>query len=76
MNPVIEPEFAFHKLNEEGQNKAKTIALYFSDLLFSLQSYCPASRELSIVKTKLEEACFFAKKAMANQPKNQVKVIE
>jgi len=28
-------------------------------------------RKLALVRTKLEEACFFAKKAMAESPENQ-----
>jgi hypothetical protein len=29
-------------------------------------------REMSIVRTKLQEACFFAKRAMAEQQQNQL----
>ncbi|HZR56339.1 MAG TPA: hypothetical protein VFA74_05670 [Terriglobales bacterium] len=64
--------FAFHKLNDEGQKKAVAIADTFGILLATLRSLCPEqTREFSIVKTKLEEACFFAKKSMAIQPENQ-----
>lgn len=65
------PEFEVHLLNEAGIAKAKSIANQFDSLLDALKDVIPASRELSIVKTKLEEASFFAKKGMANQPENQ-----
>ena len=64
--------FQFHKLNQDGISKAKVIAETFDNLLNDLHSYCPEGRELSIVKTKLEEASFFAKKAMANKAENQL----
>lgn len=65
-------EFEVHLLNEEGIKLAKEMAQKFSDLL----EWCHGvgqspSRELSLVATKLEEACFFAKKAMAQKPENQ-----
>lgn len=63
-------EFQVHMLNEAGKINAKYIAEVFSNTLDGLATVCPDSREFSIVKTKMEEACFFAKKAMANDPKN------
>jgi hypothetical protein len=65
------PEFRVHILNEEGIQSAKDIALLFDTLLNGLKAYVPAGREFSIVKTKLEEASFFAKKGMANSPTYQ-----
>jgi hypothetical protein len=63
--------FEVHMLNESGKGKARDIADSFNELLTKLRAYCPEGRETAIVKTKLEEACFFAKKAMANQAENQ-----
>ena len=65
--------FAVHMLNESGKTKAVAIAEAFDSLLASLVSDggCGDGREFSICKTKLEEACFFAKKAMASKPENQ-----
>lgn len=68
---MIDPLFQFHRLNEGGIKMAEEIAIDFSLLLNSLRKICPDGREFSIVKTKLEEAAFFAKKAVAHDPKNQ-----
>lgn len=68
MNPDL---YGFHKLNSDGQEKAVQIAKLFDDLTAQLQVLCTESRAFSITKTKLEEACFFAKKAMAINLANQ-----
>lgn len=61
-------EFQVHMLTEEGKAKATLIAKAFDDCLETLKVLCPTqNREFSIVKTKLEEASFFAKKAMAKE---------
>lgn len=64
-------EFAVHKLNEHGLHKATEIAESFDALLTRLNGLCPEGREFSIVKTKLEEASFFAKKSVALDPNYQ-----
>lgn len=64
-------QFAVHMLNDQGIVHANSIRNLFDELLTNLEIICPIGRELSIVKTKLEEACFFAKKAMAINLVNQ-----
>lgn len=64
-------EFKVHMLNEICKEKARRIANEFSILIDRILEICPEGREMSIVKTKLEEACFFAKKSMASQEYNQ-----
>jgi hypothetical protein len=64
--------FEVHKLNEGGIQKANQLAAMFDALLDGVGTLVPTTnREYAIVRTKLEEACFFAKKGMANQPENQ-----
>jgi hypothetical protein len=66
-------EFEVHMLNEAGKSKAAAIAVAFDACLTALTSINPEpSREMSIARTKLEEACFFAKKAMASKPENTI----
>lgn len=71
--PIVRPEFGVHILNEEGIVKAKAMAEQFSTLLTWLEQpgMCVGSAELTIAKRKLEEACFYAKKAMATNLVNQ-----
>lgn len=67
----MNPEFQVHKLNPLGLARANQVAESFNRLLDELQGLMPSGRELSIVKTKLEEASFFAKKGIAKNPYNQ-----
>jgi hypothetical protein len=63
-------EFKVHRLNASGITKAQEIARIFDSTLDAIKGYCNG-REFAIVTTKLEEACFFAKKGMASLPINQ-----
>lgn len=65
---AIRKEFQVHLLNEEGIHVAKTLAYKFSVIANWIQSVGIEGRELSIALTKLEEASFFAKKAVAINP--------
>lgn len=67
LEPKIHQEFAVHMLTEEGKQKAVSIANAFHNALTVLEVICPPGREMALVKTKMEEACFFAKKAMAKE---------
>ena len=64
--------FEVHILNEHGRELAKALTGEFYGFLCSIEGMCgKEGREMAIVRTKLEEACFFAKKAMASVPANQ-----
>lgn len=63
-------EFQVHMLSDIGKTKAVVVAVAFDELLDKLLNTCPAGRELALVKTKLEEACFFAKKSLTSDPEN------
>ena len=63
--------FKVHMLNEMGKLRAQNIAKSFEQCLIDLEGLCPDGRDLAIVRTKLQEACFFAKRAMAMDTENQ-----
>ena len=72
----VRPEFDVHLLNDMGVRKATRIAVIFSRSLEELETVCGADgREMAIVRTKLQEACFFAKRAMAANPENNVGIV-
>lgn len=65
--------FTVHKLNENGMKKAQVIAEKFDQLLRDIldaRIELNAGREIALVRTHLEQACFYAKKAMAKQHEN------
>lgn len=79
---AIRPEFAVHRLNALGMAKAEGLAEAFSQLLSSIEAVMGSqnyvadgpptgAREIALVRTKLEEAAFFAKRAIAVRPENQ-----
>ena len=64
---IVNDEFRVHVLTVEGLDVMKVIATKFDKLLVDLQGMgIERCREFSLVHTKLEEACFYAKKAYAN----------
>jgi hypothetical protein len=68
----MDKAFEVHMLNEGGRKKAREIAEAFNLLLEVVTAMGADPRLLSITRTKLEEACFFAKKAMAMDKINQM----
>ena len=69
---LIDPLFGYTALSEDGRNKVQVIAERFTQLLRQLEELLPGgSREISILKTKLEEASFYAKKALRNYEGNR-----
>lgn len=72
MEKPFYPEFKTYRLNNRGSGSAREISIAFDDLLGMLSTHVPLGREFSIVRTKLEEACFFAKKGVATDPRNQL----
>lgn len=68
----MDPLFQVHKLNAKGFEKAGRLADVFDHALREVVALDPASgRELALVRTHLELACFYSKKAIATQPENQ-----
>ncbi len=65
------PEFKKPPLSPAGKVKAELTALAFSKFLSELESIVPPGRPLSLVVTKLQEACFFAKLGVALDERNQ-----
>jgi hypothetical protein len=69
---MIRSEFAVHMLNDEGKQKATALARLFTDLLNGVEDISgTAGREVALVRTHLELASYYAKRAMASRPENQ-----
>ncbi len=72
MPKTTNPLFQVHRLNKGGLEKAEELAGLFDDLLKGMERInLRDGRELALARTHLEEACFFAKKALASNPAHQ-----
>ena len=60
-------QFQVHMLNDEGKRRAVLIAEAVDTCLTTLESLCVEGREMALVRTKMEEACFFSKKSVAGR---------
>ncbi len=79
--------FEVHRLNAAGLDKAEKLRVAFQSALDQIEILCGAvcrsgervesrgnnGRELALVRTHLETASFYAKRAMALCPENQEK---
>jgi hypothetical protein len=65
-------EFQTHTLTTAGLGRVEQVREAFSELLVQLEELVPTGRELSTVKTKLEEAAFFAVRGIAVLSRYQV----
>lgn len=62
---AAEEFFNSYPLALQGKENHRAITTGFSNFLAFVGTLVPEGRELSIVKTKLEEACFFSVRGMA-----------
>lgn len=58
-------------VNTEGQARVQKIEWEFNDIMNQMLNICPSGRELALVRTKLQEACFWAKKAVCESSQFQ-----
>lgn len=76
MSASIRAEFDVHLLNEQGIERARRLAAEFSELLNNVETICGSlnnGREMALVRTKLQEASYYAKRALALNPDHQTK---
>lgn len=68
----VRQEFTSYRLNDLGLDKLRTLRDLFTDTLNQVEDLCGVDgREMALVRTKMEEASFFANKAMAKRAENQ-----
>lgn len=63
--------FESHRLNNHGFEEVEQFKTQMRKTVKVLEKLVPESRELSIFKTKMEEAAFYGTKAIANKKENQ-----
>lgn len=66
---MIRDEFTVHMLNDLGKEKATKLAILFSEFLSKVETVagCACGREMVEVRTHLQVASYWAKRAMAKR---------
>lgn len=70
------PYYGPYLVTPEGHDKAVAVGEAFAECHEKLAKLVPDGREWAVVKTKLEEASFFAKKAVAEKHRTTKEEIE
>ena len=68
---MIRPEFQAIAMNDVAVEKCRVIREAFSTALDAVTAQLGPSRELSIVTTKMQEACMWAIRGLAQKPENR-----
>lgn len=68
---MIKPEFQAVAMNDSAVKKCRDIREAFSTALDAVTEQLGPSRELSIVTTKMQEACMWAIRGLAQKPENR-----
>ena len=68
---TIRTEFQAIAMNDAAIDKCRVIREAFSTALDSVTAQLGPSRELSIVTTKMQEACMWAIRGLAQKPENR-----
>lgn len=68
---AIRPEFQAVAMNNAAVDKCRVIREAFSTALDAVTAQLGPSRELSIVTTKMQEACMWAIRGLAQKPENR-----
>ena len=63
-------DFKFIALNDKGRAECQKVEEVFNNAYAILQGLCPSCREFNLVFTKLQEASYFAKKAVSLNEEN------
>ncbi len=73
---TLRPEFFDHPTNLNGVTKQLDLVSRFSSMLDDLETVCGKDgREMALVRTHLQEAAFWAQKAVTTRAENQAEFV-
>jgi hypothetical protein len=63
----IEEDFAYHKIDETGQQECRAIRAMYLNLARDLVSRCPNGKDLALALTNLKQSMHYAIGSIAKQ---------